>query len=252
MRPQLTQSVKYVALLAFNKIVVSHPQLVSVHQDVILNCIDDPDISIRLQALELGSGMINADNLTSVVDRLMQQLRDAPFQRSSATAAKAFSDTGVEPAADSDGEDPEETLRTERQSADEIPPMADEYRITIIQKILSMCSRDTYTNISDFEWYIQTLVELVHLVPSTTKPNGSSSGFSEGTESDVSNVIGAELRNVAVRVGSVRAVAVKAASSLLQSFWKNSNSLVREAPWQLTLLGLWVNMPDGFRIVRMP
>jgi AP-3 complex subunit delta-1 len=66
-------AVKYVALLAFEKIVGSHPYLVSQQQDVILECIDDPDISIRMRALDLVVGMVNADNLTAIVGRLMQR-----------------------------------------------------------------------------------------------------------------------------------------------------------------------------------
>src|SRR4051794_438297 len=72
-------AVKYVALLAFEKIVRSHPNLVSQQQDVILECIDDPDISIRMRALDLVVGMVNADNLTAIVGRLMRQLRNAPI-----------------------------------------------------------------------------------------------------------------------------------------------------------------------------
>ena len=68
---------KYVALLAFNRIVVSHPQLVSMQQDVILNCLEDADFSIRIQALELATGMVTNATLQSVVNRLVKQLNSA-------------------------------------------------------------------------------------------------------------------------------------------------------------------------------
>src|SRR6201996_4073531 len=67
-------NLKYVALLAFNKIVTSHPALIAMQQDVIMGCLDDPDISIKMRALELVSGMVNSDNLQAVVNRLMKQL----------------------------------------------------------------------------------------------------------------------------------------------------------------------------------
>ncbi|MCJ1405174.1 AP-3 complex subunit delta [Xylographa trunciseda] len=214
-------NLKYVALLAFNKIVASHPYLVSVHQDVIMDCIDDPDISIRLQALDLGSGMINGDNLIAVVDRLMRQLREASSQGSTALRYHDRSAVdGVEPAADSDGEDPEQILRSSKLSQEDHTLMPDEYRTTIIRQILTMSSRDTYTNITDFEWYIDVLVELVRLVPPSTRPLPSplkqTNPFST-SDVEVSATIGAELRNVAVRVASVRAEAVKAADSLLRN-----------------------------------
>lgn len=214
-----SQIVKYVALLAFNKIVTSHPHFVSAHQDVIMSCIDDPDISIRLQALDLSSGMISSDNLTSVIDRLMRQLREAALHGNNDASLHEKSPTqGVEPAADSDGEDPEETLRSSRPNLGGDSPMPDDYRITIIRRILDMCSRDTYANIKDFEWYVEVLVHLVRLVPSASSSSVTALDHSSTTIDDITAIsaaIGAELRNVAVRVADVRLEAVAAASSLV-------------------------------------
>lgn len=191
-------------------------------QDVILGCIEDPDVSIRLQALDLGAGMVNVDNIVAVVERLMQQLRNAPI------AGKGFDDgrshgVGVEPAADSDGEDPEETLRPASDSQDETTALPAEYRTTIIHRILDMCSKNTYSNITDFEWYIDVLIQLVKLVPTTGRSTlelyesggRTLKNLSTSQATDASSAIGLELRNVAVRVSTVRAEAVKAANSLL-------------------------------------
>lgn len=215
-------NLKYVALLAFNKIVSSHPHLISMQQDVIIGCIDDPDVSIRLQALDLGSGMVNIDNMIAVVERLMQQLRNAPIASRRVDDGRSHT-VSVEPAADSDGEDPEETLRPAAESQDETTALPAEYRTIIIHQILDMCSKDTYSNITDFEWYIDILIQLVNLVPitgqSTPELYGSSGrtlkNSSTSHEADASSAIGWELRNVAVRVSTVRAEAVRAANSLL-------------------------------------
>ena len=51
-------SVKYIALLALVKIVPTHPYLVAEYQDVIMGSINDPDISIRMRALDLISAMV--------------------------------------------------------------------------------------------------------------------------------------------------------------------------------------------------
>jgi len=208
--------VKYVALLAFNRIVASHPHLVSMHQDVIMGCIDDPDISIRLQALELGAGMVNSDNLLAVVERLMQQLRTAPTSNKTADDGRSHA-TGVEPAADSDGEDPEETLRPTAEPPGDSPALPAEYRTTIIHQILEMCSRDTYANIIDFEWYIDILVQLVRLASfgHSLSDSQENNGSNLPRGSDAAGAIGWELRNVAVRVSTVRAEAVLAAKSLM-------------------------------------
>ena len=210
-------AVKYVALLAFNRIVASHPHLVSMHEDVIMGCIDDPDISIRLQALGLGAGMVNSDNLIAVVERLLQQLRNAPVTTEVADDGRRHS-IGVEPAADSDGEDPEERLRPTAEPQDDTPALPAEYRVTIIRHILEMCSKDTYANVVDFEWYIDTLVQLVRLVPAADQAGSEFQGdnaWDLSQEEDVASAIGWELRNIAVRVSTVRTEAVKAANTLL-------------------------------------
>lgn len=215
-------NLKYVALLAFNKIVSSHPHLISMQQDVIMDCVDDPDVSIRLQALDLGAGMVNNDNVVAVVERLMQQLRNAPIATRSAHDGRSHA-VGVEPSADSEGENPEETLRPTADPPDETTALPAEYRNTIIHRILDICSKDTYSNITDFEWYIDVLVQLVQLVPNISRSTPELYESSERTlrnsstshEADASSAIGWELRNVAVRVSTVRSEAVKAANSLL-------------------------------------
>ena len=207
-------AVKYVALLAFEKIVKSHPYLVAQQQDVILECIDDPDISIRMRALDMVVGMVNPDNLTAIVGRLMRQLRNAPI----ATAANDPDNdrvrvTEIAPYADDDDSDAEETLQQHEQKSDQPPPLPDDYRISVIRQILEMCSRDTYTNITDFEWYIDVLVQLVRVSPAT-RSSATEKEDSNFTD-NIGNGIGQELRNVAVRVKSVRSEALDAAQSLV-------------------------------------
>lgn len=53
-------SVKYIALLAMAKIVPSHPHLVAEYQDTILASVNDPDISIRMRALDLVTAMVSS------------------------------------------------------------------------------------------------------------------------------------------------------------------------------------------------
>jgi len=212
--------VKYVALLAFNRIVELHPNLVSMHEDVVMECLDDADISIRLRALDLVVGMVNANNLTSIVDRLMSQLRSTPV---SSRADDPLNDrgfsAGVEPAADSDDEDAEQSITPAERGSKQPPPLPDEYRTNIIQRTLEMCSRNTYGNINDFDWYIDTLVQLVkHTAPpSATSVETTSAQVRDSIHDtgDVGHAMGNELRNVAVRVKSSRMEATRAAELLL-------------------------------------
>ncbi|KAL9105893.1 MAG: hypothetical protein Q9227_009004 [Pyrenula ochraceoflavens] len=210
-------NLKYVALLAFNKIVATYPILVSRHQDVIMSCLDDPDVSIRLQALELVSGMVTSDNLQSIVDRLLKQL-----QKSGRADARDIAPVivPIEPHADSDEEDPEEKLKPDKRSMDAFEPVSDEYRDEVVHRILNICFQDTYSNITDFEWYIDILVKLVRCVPSRVPTKGDvalegESGIHKPKSESAAARIGWQLRDISVRVKSLRPEATKAAESLI-------------------------------------
>lgn len=246
-------NLKYVALLAFEKIVRSHPHLVSQQQDVILDCIDDPDISIRMRALDLVVGMVNSDNLTAIVGRLMRQLRNAPIASSADDPLNDRGHTsGVVPYAESDESDAEETLRHEQRS-NQPPPLPEDYRVTVIRRILEMCSRDTYANITDFDWYIDVLVQLVRVSPATKAETELEDEEDVEDSDDVGHGIGRQLQNVAVRVKSVRAETVDAAQSLVmvdrrdQMFPSSGNgglSVLEYAGWIVGEYAGYLTQPD--------
>lgn len=181
---------KYVALLALNRIVATHPELVSMQQDVIMDCLDDADVSIRLQALELAVGMVNSDTLQPVVNRLLDQLRRASF-----------------PAAES----------VEASDAPAVWP--NDYRTEVVHRILDLCSQNNYSEMVDFEWYIAVLVQLVSLLPPSENDDDWGQPKEQDAPSDLRTGaalrIGEEIRNVAVRVKGVRTEATRAAESLI-------------------------------------
>ncbi|KAI9812654.1 MAG: AP-3 complex subunit delta [Thelocarpon impressellum] len=217
------RNLKYVALLAFHTIVVSHPHLVSLHQDAILECVDDADISIRLRALDLVVSMVDGDNLVSVVGRLMRQLRNSPAASGvDDPANECHPEAGIEPAADSDEGDPEESLQHAPEQSDSVPPLPADYRVGLIERILDMCSRETYANIADFDWYIEVLVQLIKLAPASgtglvQAAEAKNANPADTHEQDVSYKLGSQLLNVAVRVKSVRTQATRAAESIVLS-----------------------------------
>ena len=234
-------NLKYVALLAFNRIVKSHPHLVSLQQDVIMSCIDDPDISIRLQALDLGAGMVSSASLVGVVEQLVRQLRNSPTSSGISDDEGAHA-TGVQPAADSDGEDPEEALKPTKGFSTDPPALPVGYRINVIRQILQMCCKDMYTNIADFEWYIEILVQLIKLAPVTIRSSHTFTGTGPAEEDEknipedsIYHAIGYELRNVAVRVDTVRAGVVQAASALI-NISGGFSSFVASSPGRVSVL----------------
>ncbi|TEA19073.1 AP-3 complex subunit delta [Colletotrichum sidae] len=205
-------NLKYVALLAFNKIVLTHPFLVAQQEDVILECIDSPDITIRIKALDLVQGMVSSDNLVSIVSRLMKQLKLSAPKRE-----RPGEPLGPETGPDSD-EEAQVDIHAPTKEEEE-PPLPDDYRSDVIGRILTMCSQNNYSSLVDFDWYIDVLIQLVRMAPTprsieTELDSAAASGKS--TAGDVSGRIGDELRNVAVKVHALRGAAVRAADLIIQ------------------------------------
>lgn len=211
-------NLKYVGLLALTKLVGAHAHLVAEHADVVLDCVDDADISIRYRALELVVGMVDAETLQGVVGRLLRQLK-----RDGEGESEEYVE--LEAGEGSEEEDMEEEVMHggKRRGQLVVLELPEAYKRTVIKRIIEMCARDMYVNVSDFEWYLGVLVQLVRYAPpvgftgevsddegGNTDPDGG-----EGEDSDVGELIGRELRNVAVRVRSVRAEAVRYAEMLV-------------------------------------
>ena len=189
---------------------VTHPYLVAQQEDVILECIDSSDITIRIQALDLVQGMVTAHNLVSIVSRLMKQLKlsmpvSENLQSSAASNAQSF---------DSDDE-AQEAINAAPKSQNQIPPLPEDYRIDVICRILFMSSKDNYANITDFDWYIDVLTQLIRMVPVGRSVDDDDSAATKKSASSAAQKVGDELRNVAVKVRAMRTTAVRAAEEIL-------------------------------------
>ncbi|KAL2257932.1 hypothetical protein VTK26DRAFT_8950 [Humicola hyalothermophila] len=204
-------NLKYVALLAFNKIVATHPFLVAQQEDVILECIDSEDITIRIKALDLVQGMVSSDNLVSIVGRLMRQLKG-----SSAALSQQRNGLGD---FETDSSDEASTDPRRRASPQERGPLPDDYTVDVIGRILRMCSQENYACIVDFDWYIDVLTQLIRIAPpSRAKDPDSDMPYSSSAGRltvDISEKIGNEIRNVAVKVRVIRPAAVRAAELVI-------------------------------------
>ncbi|KAL3270684.1 hypothetical protein HHI36_021212 [Cryptolaemus montrouzieri] len=71
------QNLKYLGLLAMSKILKTHPKSVQAHKDLVLQCLEDKDESIRLRALDLLYGMVSKKNLMEIVKKLMVHMDKA-------------------------------------------------------------------------------------------------------------------------------------------------------------------------------
>lgn len=70
-------NIRYVALNTLNKVVAIEPNAVQRHRNTILECLRDPDISIRRRALDLSFMLINEGNVRVLVRELLAFLEVA-------------------------------------------------------------------------------------------------------------------------------------------------------------------------------
>jgi AP-3 complex subunit delta-1 len=71
------QNLKYLGLLAMSKILQTNPLSVQAHKDLIMQCLDDKDESIRLRSLDLLYGMVTKKNLMEIIKKLMVHMNKA-------------------------------------------------------------------------------------------------------------------------------------------------------------------------------
>jgi len=75
-------NIRYVALNTLNKVVSLEPNAVQRHRNTILECLRDPDISIRRRALDLSFALINSDNVRPLIRELLAflEIADTEFK----------------------------------------------------------------------------------------------------------------------------------------------------------------------------
>jgi len=173
------QNLKYLGLLALNRILGKVPKAVQPHKDLILQCLDDRDESIRFRALDLIVGMISKKNLVDIVKKLMLHLERAEG-------------TG--------------------------------YRDEILAKIIQICSKSNYQYITNFEWYIDCLLQLSSV---------------ENTKHG--KLIASQMLDVTIRVKAVRGYAVKKLSGLLEKINVLSGAAHRDGTCEVLHAAAWIS-----------
>lgn len=207
------QNLKYIALLALVKILPTHPGLVAEHQEVIFESIEDQDLSIRLRALELVSGMAVRRNLESIVSQLLSHL-EPPSSSAKVNEVGGGAAAALKASLSADGAgdaDPTLSNLAAITSATN-PTLSPSYRLEIVERILALGSYDTYANVADFSWYLDTLL---HLSTVSNLPDGNRVG----------SKIRDQLIDITARVRAIRPHATRSMISLLQDGRFLPNSL---------------------------
>jgi AP-3 complex subunit delta-1 len=209
------QNLRYIALLALVKLLPTHPHLVALHQDAIFDSMNDEDLTIRLRSLDLVSGMAGRSNFMDIVDHQLGHLDPQMQSRTAAVSSNSAADA-LRKVMQKGSNDPQPTVL-------EAPSwITASYRAEIVKRILDLGSAETYTNIVDFEWYVDTLIKLNQL-------DGERFG----------NRIQEQLIDVAVRVRAVRGHAIQRMKVILedasfaceQEHGSQSLQIYRAAAW---------------------
>ncbi|KAJ2745715.1 AP-3 complex subunit delta [Coemansia sp. BCRC 34301] len=211
-------NLRYVGLVTLAQLQARRPELVVNQYETVLKCLDDADLSIRMRALSVISGMATRRTLDRTVKRLMSQLilsntiRLQPASSLPGAGNIEYDGKYSGEAADSDLF----TLATSatgaslvsargsivqsRQLAGGGPGPADnpEYRMLVVEAIVDMCARQSYANLSNFEWYVAVLVDLVYMA---------------GV--DAGSLLSEKLLDVTVRVRQVREFSVRLMRQML-------------------------------------
>jgi len=126
------QNLKYLGLHILKLLLPIRPSTILSYRDVVLTCLDDPDLSIRRRALDLISGMVNSKNLVDIVKRLMNHL----IKRS-----------------------PPSSL-IEKSKIPTNHAMDESYAKEIVDRIIDVCSRDMFHHVTNFAWYLHILIDI--------------------------------------------------------------------------------------------
>jgi len=67
-------NLKYLGLVGLCNVIVVYPRMIAGHKDIILACLDDEDVTIRMRVLELLAGMASRKNLPDIVRKIRQHI----------------------------------------------------------------------------------------------------------------------------------------------------------------------------------
>ena len=81
-------NIRYVALNTLNKVLSSDQKAIQRHRTTIVECLKDPDISIRRRALDLVYSLVNNNSVRALVRELLQFLLSSDIEFRSDLAAK--------------------------------------------------------------------------------------------------------------------------------------------------------------------
>ncbi|AJW07785.1 Apl5p [Saccharomyces cerevisiae YJM1273] len=191
-------NLRYISCILFYKIGKINTDFISRFDQLIIRLLSDVDVSIRSKAIELVEGIVDEDNLKAIVQTLMKQFVDEDV---------VILQTG--------------SIVYEKSKR--IPIIIPEnYKIKMVNVIISICSADNYSSVNDFEWYNAVIMDLAMLCQDIS-------------DKSLGSKIGEQFRNLMIKVPSMREVTIANIIKLISNdnINKQLPTVLRECIWCL-------------------
>ncbi|CUS23201.1 LAQU0S08e04346g1_1 [Lachancea quebecensis] len=180
-------NLRYISVVLFYKIGKINTGFISEFNTLVIRLLKDVDISIRSRALELLEGITDDENIAQIVQILVKQFADKDVVLAN------------------------KLLKQTRQENIEIE-VPNSYKIKMVGTILRICSLNNYANVPDFDWYLAVLSDLCVISQDLRNEN-------------IGLQLGAELRNIMVKVPSMRESCISTIVGLV-----SNNDICRQLP----------------------
>ncbi len=208
------QNLKYLGLLSMRKLIKVHPDVAMEHRDLVLDCLDDDDVGIRMRALEIVAEYLNRRNYRDLCRILLRKLRKASDDAANIINTPALD--SVSSNATDEGKGAIDVV------VDEEAPYRDSLARQLLRPgeyIRDIDGRGTggyemLNTTDDFLWYLSTVL------------NGLAT--TDHLSHAISTAIAEQMMELTSRVFAVRETSVKVALSLFESP-KNSDNLEAES-----------------------
>lgn len=211
------QNLKYLGLLSMGRLAVEYPDIAMQHRDLVLDCMDDVDIGIRMRALDLVSEFVTRRTLRDIARILLRKLhssnQDSPAAMASPPEVEG-ADSSTQ-AASSYEASAEAASATSGLLLDPETP----YRDALAAQLLvpgTYVRGEGYPLLSsgdDFAWYAATVL--------------GGLARSQGLSKVIWETVALQLIELIARVEAVRPATVAVASALLSA---SSSCIGRKRP----------------------
>ncbi|KAL0227620.1 hypothetical protein RCL1_003764 [Eukaryota sp. TZLM3-RCL] len=127
-------NLQYLGLRGLASLLPAHHQVVRHHDEIVMKCLENADVSLRLRALDIVKGLATERNIKSLVKRLL--------------------------------------LLLESESLVDID-ISGSLKSALVKTIISMSTNNDYSNVTDFEWLVGVYTRLTVTAPSEALVVGS-------------------------------------------------------------------------------